>query len=92
MRLVENLGEDEDLVSIDLEENPLSKKRNYLFHHICFPRYKCIIASRDVSVRRGMTKLDISNVQEDSIPEMTSIDCIYFHVYVTLDRIIFAIS
>lgn len=39
-----------------------------------------------------MTKLDISNVQEDSIPEMTSIDCIYFHVYVTLDRIIFAIS
>lgn len=47
MRLVENLGEDEDLASIDLEENPLSKKRNYLFHHICFPRYKCIIASRD---------------------------------------------
>lgn len=60
-----------------LNQNPLLK-RNYLFHHICFPWYKCIIASRDVSVRRGMTKLDISNVQEDSIPEMTSIDSRFY--------------
>lgn len=38
MRLVENLGEDEDLASIDLEENPLEEKEllisSYLFSTI----------------------------------------------------------